>query len=494
MQVVAVDDGSTDGSGRTLDRFAARQPAAVTVVHTANSGGPAAPCNRGIELATGRYVFFLGADDHLAPFAMQRLVAAADQWRSDVVLGKVVGINGRFIYQDVFARTQPDLDMFESALPLSLGNTKLFRRDLIERHRLRYPEDMPLGSDQPFTIEACYRARRISVLADDDYYFAVRRLDDHNMSILNRPMQRLACAQRLVEFVADLVPAGRQRDALLTRHFRLELANLLDDDLCRLDTDTVQAVFSGVAGLARRFLTDEIRGRLDIEARLRLTVARDGSLPDLLAVIRHDAGCGTPPTVVVNGRRYAAYPGAGVRPEYDITDATAAWLARLHVTALRWERDALRVTARSPAPDLAARAGTTLALCAGEVRGAPVELTGNDTGVTVRTRFATADLLDGAGSGIRRSVRAGLVVDGERGEAPVRTPKLAGTRPVLRRRGGRFYLVAAVRGTSGQLMITVVPVTPHRVVALLRTRWPRRKVVAGAAWREIRRGGRQQAG
>ena len=59
LEVVAVDDGSTDGSGEELDRYAARHPDLFTVVHQPNSGGPAGPCNVGLARARGRYVFFL---------------------------------------------------------------------------------------------------------------------------------------------------------------------------------------------------------------------------------------------------------------------------------------------------------------------------------------------------------------------------------------------------------------------------------------------------
>jgi len=149
LEIVAVDDGSADGSGAELDRFAARWPGRCTVVHQANSGGPAGPFNRGLEAATGRYVFFAGADDRLGPEALDRLVAAADEYGSDVVLGRVVGVNSRHIFQDVFARDEPDMDLFDSPLPRSLANTKLFRRDLLDRHAIRYREDMPIGSDFP---------------------------------------------------------------------------------------------------------------------------------------------------------------------------------------------------------------------------------------------------------------------------------------------------------------------------------------------------------
>ena len=79
LQVITVDDGSTDGGGAELDRWAERYPGAFTVLHQANSGGPAAPSNRALEIATGRYLFFLGADDHLGEEALERLVRAADE-------------------------------------------------------------------------------------------------------------------------------------------------------------------------------------------------------------------------------------------------------------------------------------------------------------------------------------------------------------------------------------------------------------------------------
>src|SRR5688500_6721102 len=63
LQVVAVDDGSTDGTGEVLDRFAAEYPSTIQVLHQPNSGGSAAPSNRALDVATGRFVYFLGADD-----------------------------------------------------------------------------------------------------------------------------------------------------------------------------------------------------------------------------------------------------------------------------------------------------------------------------------------------------------------------------------------------------------------------------------------------
>ncbi len=96
---------------------------------------------------------------------------------------------------------------------------------MIERHGLRYPEDMPVGSDQPFTLEACFRAKRISVLADYEFYYAVRRLNAHNITYRSRHEERLRCVESIMVFVADLIEPGKQRDAVLLRHFTWEVAS-----------------------------------------------------------------------------------------------------------------------------------------------------------------------------------------------------------------------------------------------------------------------------
>ena len=93
-EVIAVNDGSTDDSGAELDAFAERHPN-VRVVHQENTGWPGGPRNRGLDLARGRYVFFADADDLLGPEALRRLVAFADEHGSDVIVPRMVGLNGR---------------------------------------------------------------------------------------------------------------------------------------------------------------------------------------------------------------------------------------------------------------------------------------------------------------------------------------------------------------------------------------------------------------
>jgi poly(ribitol-phosphate) beta-N-acetylglucosaminyltransferase len=478
LEVIAVDDGSTDGSGAELDRFARRYPHTFTVIHQANCGGPAAPCNRALERATGRYVFFLGADDYLGREALERLVAAADRLGSDVVLGRAVGVNGRHVDQAVFAADATDIGLFDSALPYALANTKLFRRELIERHGLRYPEQMRVCSDQPFTLEACLHARRISVLADYDYYYAVRRLNSLNITYGSRHAERLKAVEELVAFIAALVPPGERRDALLVRHFRWEFTKLLGDGFRRLDRDVQGRLVEGIGALVRAHLTEGIRRQLDAESRVRFAVAAHGHLDALLAVIGQDAEVGVPPTVVEGDRWYAAYPGFrgpwGLPDEcFDVT-GTADWAAKLDATALAWRRAAdgrrvLAVRAHTRRSELAG----PVAMLVGDVTGS-LEMACAASGTDLVALFPVDELL--ATSSPRGERRALRVTVGA-GTAPLRAPRFPTVVPLIRRRGARLYVVSLTKDQSGQIMLGVTPVTPRRVVAHLRpARPPTRKV------------------
>ncbi|GAA2104742.1 hypothetical protein GCM10009841_23050 [Microlunatus panaciterrae] len=309
LQIVAVDDGSTDGSGDELDRFARAYPDVFTVIHQPNSGGPAQPCNRGLDVASGRFLFFIGADDYLGPEALERLVARADEWDSDVVIGRMEGVGGRVVDQKLFTANAPDINFLDHPLANSLSNTKLFRSSLIRQHRIRYALDLKVGSDQPFVVEAMTRARRVSVLADYTCYYAVRRGDSTNITYSSSWQSRLHDLGAVVNHIASVVEPGPVRDAILKRHFLLDLGKLIRVDLPTLPPEDQRALAAGFAKLADSYLTDGISRALWASARLRLRLAQAGELESLHRVLRFQAEAARPPMVLDGDRVYSWFPG-----------------------------------------------------------------------------------------------------------------------------------------------------------------------------------------
>ncbi|CAL9290461.1 glycosyltransferase [Streptomyces sp. NPDC030392] len=482
LEIVAVDDGSTDDSGRELDRFAERYPGVVKVIHQANSGGPAAPSNRALEVATGRYVYFIGSDDYLGREALERMVKCADEHGSDVVVGKMVGTNGRYVHQALYKKSDPDVSLYDSALPFTLANTKLFRRDFVEQHKLRFPEDMPVGSDQPFTIEACVRARKISVLADYTYYYAVKRGDASNITYRADHLSRLRCTAQIMEHAAGLIEAGPKRDAVFKRHFTWELAKLVQDDFPSLDRTTQVELCAGIAELADAYFTDAVRDSMDVRRRVRIALAQRGAVDALIRAISDEAGHGAPPLLLEDGRAYVRYPGfrdpALGLPDrlYEVIgEAVPAQLADgTGLVGAAWEQDgedmAVSLTVRVPVTGetgsatvrLASRAmpksadkpggrrvpvGTELPPAAGE---SSQEAAPDGTGTLLLARIPLQPVRAKLG------VRAYLDVAGSTYEIPVKTQGVP--LPLARRWREKVpYRVSATANAKGRLVITTAP-------------------------------------
>ncbi|MFE2290012.1 glycosyltransferase family 2 protein [Streptomyces sp. NPDC059452] len=481
LQVIAVDDGSTDDSGRELDRFAERYPGTVTVIHQENSGGPAAPSNRALELATGRFVYFIGSDDYLGDEALERMVACADANESDVVIGKMVGTNGRYVHQKLYTGERADISLYDSELPYTLANTKLFRRELVEKHGLRFPEDLPVGSDQPFTIEACVRARKISVLSDYTYYYAVKRGDASNITYRADHLDRLRCTARIMDHTAGLVPAGPRRDAVLKRHFDWELSKLLKKDFAALGADTRRQVCEGVGALVDTYFTDALRDGTGVKRRVRFGLAQRGAVDELTRAIEDEAEHGAPPFLLEGNRAFALYPGfreAGVGLDerwYEAHETVAGRLAAgTKLESAQWEQDGEQLTlalklrlgvagdtssafvalAQGAMPNTADKPG------ARKLPKAALRPKALGTFTAQPAEDGTGTLLDARvpvqAARAKRGVRVYVDVAGSTYEIPVRTEGL----PMpLARRWGRTtpHRVAASPNTKGRLVITTAP-------------------------------------
>lgn len=312
VEVVLVDDGSTDGSGQVIDDFAVAYSGPVRTVRQPNSGGPASPFNRGLEVATGRFVFFLGSDDYLWDEALERMVAAADRWNSDVVFGTIVGLDGHGVPTRVYSHgTTEDLDLYTSLLPYALSNSKLFRRSLIESLGLRYREDMRQRCDQPFTLTAIVHGRKTSMLVDGDYYFAQAQSGRANVTYTAEFEESLRSTKIVMDTIAELIEYGPRRDHVMQRQFDTSLARILVPDLLDAAPEVRASVLDGVGSLVDQYLTDGLAAGLTAETRTLLVCAqrRDDEALRRVVIALSAADQGTTiPLVIEDTDVYVALP------------------------------------------------------------------------------------------------------------------------------------------------------------------------------------------
>ncbi|MGI8328768.1 glycosyltransferase family 2 protein [Actinomadura scrupuli] len=348
IEIVAVDDGSDDGSAEELDRLAGEHPQLIAL-HQANSGGPGGPRNAGIERATGEYVFFLDADDWLGTEALERMTAMADAHDTDVVVGKYVGV-GRSVPERMFRRTVPVTTLAEPDpnVYATLSVLKLFRRSLLEDHRLRFPEGVLSGEDLIFAAHAYLQAKGISVLADYDCYYWVGRED--GTSIMQNSGTPAETFFPYITEVFELVEAhtepGQMRDRMFARHFEWDVLNWRFDEPYLGSDDDWPFSRAAAMRLIDRWLTPGTTELLPPHARLLVHCLRYDLLDELRKIIAAHRRGEPPVTVVDKGKAFAAYPyfrdpAVAIPDEcYEITDRLTAGH---RLTGLAWTDAGLTV-------------------------------------------------------------------------------------------------------------------------------------------------------
>lgn len=174
LEVIIIDDGSTDGTSEYCDQLAKKNKT-IKVFHQHNSGGPAGPRNLGIEKASGDYLFFADADDVFIGNAVSRMIEHLESRRFSVGIFEVDASDWGMDYGGLFEMSKDCCDVTNSKIMNSLGPYKAFKRSLIVGNGVRFPEGVAY-EDLPFVME-CYLlgAGDVSIISDRPYYKYTKR-------------------------------------------------------------------------------------------------------------------------------------------------------------------------------------------------------------------------------------------------------------------------------------------------------------------------------
>jgi glycosyltransferase involved in cell wall biosynthesis len=281
MQVIVIDDGSTDETPEIVDRFAAEH-AAFEVVHQQNAGGPAQPRNLALEKVRGRYVFCLDHDDYLADDALETMVGVADANGTDVVVPRIRSLGGRNTPRLMFSRTIARTDVFHCSAYWVLNPMKLLRMSMVRSVGMRFDLDMPWGEDQTFIAPALLKADGISILADRDYVFWIYRQDRSNIttSVVSLAA-RMPVVDHMLDYVADNVPPGADRDRLMRRHFIVEvLTSAFEGYRTESDRSAREAAFARFRELAQAYYTERIDSSFPANGRVLMRLVLEDRLEE----------------------------------------------------------------------------------------------------------------------------------------------------------------------------------------------------------------------
>lgn len=206
IEIICIDDGSTDNSGSILDTYAALDNR-IRVVHQEN-GGYGKAMNLGLELARGAYIAILEPDDFIDQHMLADLYALAEKYQLDFVKSDFAMVEGEFgsyqvspthIYWQpgMYGKVLTEAEKRELFRGYLAHWSCVYRRSFIEKHHIRF-HDSPGASyqDTGFWFQTMALAERV-YLHDGCYYHY--RQDNPNASMQSR--EKVYCITDEYKFI-----------------------------------------------------------------------------------------------------------------------------------------------------------------------------------------------------------------------------------------------------------------------------------------------------
>lgn len=223
MEIIVVDDGSTDRTPEILDQYA-KNNEKITVIHKKNEGVSIAR-NTGIDQATGEYFLFFDGDDFMEPETCAELYETAKEQQADTVIyGYHTFENGAI--KESFLPTFPN-DLYEGEqiveelLPKFIGlscerindwlqkkpnalfveNPALWRTmvsaDVVRKNKISFDKNLKVGEDTIFISEYLSHAKRCYIKRKC-YYYLVTRETSTIYVYEKKPLAKLEGKERLL--------------------------------------------------------------------------------------------------------------------------------------------------------------------------------------------------------------------------------------------------------------------------------------------------------
>ena len=247
IEVIVLNDGSKDQSLPVCEAFRAKDER-IVLVDKANSG-VSDTRNLGLKLASGKYVQFVDSDDYIDPDFTEHLVTAAEQNNADLVIApyKMVIPAGATKPEQVLEKLQDDLGVMHVARPpevrvygflpegvydkdtfarrlmdkpasyfYSVLWNKLYRREMLLAHDIRFTSEMRWAEDLVFNMQYIQYAAVFAAIGQAGYYYVQNPQQNSGLPLLQGPVHP-AGHVRTGAPSAVQVPGGHCREHLPVR-------------------------------------------------------------------------------------------------------------------------------------------------------------------------------------------------------------------------------------------------------------------------------------
>lgn len=234
LEIILVDDGSTDGSGRLCDALAA-QDARIQVIHKEN-GGQAEARNVGIESARGTYLYFLDSDDGIRyQNTLEIMVEACESSGADAAFAPL---------QDVASLKEPLKCFMTEKSPEILSREETMSRMLLHEgighcaggaffkrevwNDLKFPNGK-IYEDYAVLYQAVERCEKAVVFSEPMYNYRIRSDSTMKKKITEKNLILLEIGESVTRQIAEAVPALKEKAEYLQMVTYLKLLKSILD-------------------------------------------------------------------------------------------------------------------------------------------------------------------------------------------------------------------------------------------------------------------------
>ncbi|HFZ7009291.1 TPA: glycosyltransferase family 2 protein [Streptococcus agalactiae] len=242
IEIILIDDGSTDNSGRICKKLAQEDHRIIYL--RKENGGVSSARNLGLQYATGSYIGFVDSDDYISKTMYENLLKRLLETNADIAETDFALIDNRFTKKKR-KKIQKVLNKEEAIREFLSGNVvennlviKLFKKTVIAN--LKFKEDVIVGEDMLFSLQALQNSDRVTVdTTNADYFYVVRsnstmntitEKDIDNLSILEQEFKKIDIPQLKSYLEAKLI---REKVKFVSRVLISNKAHLYSDIIDR---------------------------------------------------------------------------------------------------------------------------------------------------------------------------------------------------------------------------------------------------------------------
>lgn len=180
LEIILVDDGSTDSSGMICDVYAAEH-SEVRCIHTPNAG-PSTAKNIGYDLAIGKYIAFIDSDDEIKSNMFYLMLQSGNQHNADIVCCNYIQVDedGKISHTE-YTDQEYVLSQDEALKAILIKDkiysqcwTKIYKRETMNLHHIRNTEGLKTEEDYIYNIQAFACSKTVCIVDKPLYIYTHR--------------------------------------------------------------------------------------------------------------------------------------------------------------------------------------------------------------------------------------------------------------------------------------------------------------------------------